>query len=426
MAVVMETAAIKNGGYAKRPLDIGGIRDDFPSLSHRNSNGQSIVWLDNSATTQKPRCVIDALTDFYTNYNANVHRGYYEWGQRATEAYEGTRKRLADFIHADAAEEIIFTRGATEALNALAEIIGQRYFQPNDEVIVTELEHHSNQIPWQMQQTKRGIRIKGWRLEEDGRLDPSRLEELLTPKTKLLAFSHLSNVLGLIPSVKEIITRAHANGTLVVIDAAQALAHVPIDVKDLDCDFLVGSAHKAYGPTGAGFFYGKRALLGTLPPYHGGGTMMETVEIDRFTPAEVPFRFEAGTPPIADIIGFGVAIDYLRQFDWEALSKHEEDVVQYAEERLSALPFIRLAPCPTRRTAVVSFLVDGLHPHDIASLVCDDNVALRAGFHCCQPLMKRLGYPGGLVRASFGLYNTREDVDRLVSALERAVEVFKR
>ena len=415
-----------NKERVKRAFDVSIIKKDFPSLTQCNSNGQSIVYLDNSATTQKPQCVINALTDFYTNYNANVHRGYYDWGQRATEVYEGTRKRLAAFIHADAAEEIIFTRGATESLNALAEIIGQRYLKADDEVIVTELEHHSNQIPWQMQRTKRGIRIKGWRLEADGRLDLARLEELLTPKTKVLAFSHLSNVLGWVPPVKDIVARAHTNGTLVVVDAAQALAHVPINVKDLDCDFLVGSAHKAYGPTGAGFFYGKRSLLEKLPPYHGGGTMMETVEIDTFTPAEVPFRFEAGTPPIADIIGFGVAIDYLQQFDWTELLKHEDDVVHYAEEALSSLPYVHLAPCASERTAVVSFQIDGLHPHDVASLVCDDNIALRGGFHCCQPLMKRLHYPSGLVRASFGLYNTREDVDRLISALEHAVKVFKR
>ena len=416
----------RNVEHLKRALDVSGIRKDFPSLAQRNANGQSIVYLDNSATTQKPQCVINALTDFYKNYNANVHRGYYDWGQHATEVYEGTRRCLADFIHADSAEEIVFTHGATESLNALAEIIGQCYFQPDDEIIVSELEHHSNQIPWQMQQAKHGVRIKGWILEEDGRLDPARLDALLTPKTKLLAFSHLSNVLGTLPPVKEIIARAHANGTLVVVDATQALAHIPIDVKDLDCDFLVGSAHKAYGPMGAGFFYGKRALLETLPPYLGGGTMMETVTVDFFTPAEVPLRFEAGTPPVADIIGFGVAVDYLQQFDWQDLLGYEEGVIRYAVEALSSLPYVRLAPCPSERTAVVSFLVDGLHPHDVASLVCDDNIALRAGFHCCQPLMKRLHYPSGLVRASFGLYNTCEDVDRLVQALDRAITVFKK
>jgi cysteine desulfurase/selenocysteine lyase len=402
------------------------VRRDFPALNQRDTEGRSIVWLDSSATTQKPQCVIDALVDFYTHYNTNVHRSYYEWGQRATEVYEGVRDRLATFIGASCPEEIVFTCGATEGLNALAEIIGQRYFQPGDEVIVSELEHHANQIPWQMQQKKRGIRIKGWTLDENGCLDPKKLDTLLTKKTKLLSVSHLSNVLGLVPPIKEIVARAHANGTFVVIDAAQALAHVPINVKDLDCDFLVGSSHKAYGPGGAGFFYGKRTLLEELPPHHGGGTMMETVTVDSFTPAEVPFRFEAGTPPVADIIGFGAALDYMRQFDWSDLLAQEDAVVQYAEKTLSLLPFVHLVGNPPQRTAVVSFLVDGLHSHDVAGLVCDKNIALRAGYHCCQPLMRRLNCPSGVVRASFGMYNTCEDVDRLAEALEYAVKVFKK
>jgi cysteine desulfurase/selenocysteine lyase len=417
---------VGNTQRLKRKFDISDIRKDFPAIIQCNSDRQSIVYLDNAATTQKPQCVINTLVDFYGHYNANVHRSYYDWGQRSTEAYEGTRKRLANFINADSADEIVFTHGATESLNALAEIIGQRYLQPNDEIIVSELEHHSNIIPWQMQQSKRGVIVKGWSLEEDGSLNIERLDSLLTPKTKLLAFSHLSNVLGTIPPVKEIIKRAHSNNTLVVVDATQALAHLQINVKTLDCDFLVGSAHKAYGPMGAGFFYGKRDLLESLPPYLGGGTMMETVTIDSFTPSEVPLRFEAGTPPVADIIGFGIAIDYLQQFDWHDLLLYEDDVLQYAVECLSSLPYVRIAPCTSKRTAVISFLVDGLHPHDVVSLVCDDNIAMRAGFHCCQPLMKRLNYPSGLVRASFGLYNTHEDIDRLILALDRAVMVFKK
>ncbi|MBP5190985.1 MAG: cysteine desulfurase [Opitutales bacterium] len=405
-------------------FDVQAARNDFPALTQRDAKGQPIVYLDNAATTQKPQKVLDALMDFYTRYNANVHRGYYEWGQRATEAYENTRKRLANLIGAADPQEIIFTRGATEACNALAEIIGQRYFQPDDEIILSELEHHANQIPWQMQQTKRGVRVKGWHVKEDGELDLSQLDSLLTAKTKLLTVTHVSNVIGTVPPLREIIRRAHANGTLVVIDAAQALAHLPINVQTLDCDFLVGSGHKMYGPMGSGFFYGKRALLETLPPYHGGGTMMETVTIDSFTPAAIPARFEAGTPPVADIIGLGAAIDYLQQFSWKSLMAHEDQVIAYAEKTLSQFPRVHVVGHPPQRTAVLSFVIDGIHPHDVASLVSDHHIALRAGYHCCQPLMHRLQYPGGVVRASFGLYNTCEEVDRLAQALEKVFTVF--
>ena len=307
-------------------FDAKTIRKDFPALTYCNAQGDPIVYLDNSATTQKPQCVIDALEDFYLHKNANVHRGFYEWGNLATQAYEGARKTLADFIGAEHVEEIVFTRGATEAINCLAEIIAQHHFQKEDEVIVSELEHHSNMIPWQMQQIKRGIHVKGWQVDEDGNLDVKQLDQLLTPKTKLLAVTHVSNVVGTTPDLKNIITQAHANGTMVLIDASQAVAHLPIDVKTLDCDFLVGSGHKMYGPMGSGFFYGKKELLEALPPYHGGGTMMETVYIDSFTPAAIPSRFEAGTPPVADIIGLGEAIQYLRQFTWESLTAYEDKV----------------------------------------------------------------------------------------------------
>ena len=406
-------------------FDAKVIRKDFPALTYCNAQGDPIVYLDNSATTQKPQCVIDALNDFYLHKNANVHRGFYEWGHLATEAYEGTRKTLADFIGAEHVEEIVFTRGATESINCLAEIIAQRHFQKDDEVIVSELEHHSNIIPWQMQQTKRGIRVKGWQIDEDGNLDLKQLEQLLTPKTKLLAVTHVSNVLGTTPDLKAIIAQAHANGALVLVDASQAVAHLPIDVKALDCDFLVGSGHKMYGPMGSGFFYGKKQLLEELPPYHGGGTMMETVYIDSFTPAAIPSRFEAGTPPVADIVGLGKAIDYLRQFTWESLSAYEDKVVVYAEHALQSIPGLQILGHPQKRTAVISFNIDGIHPHDVATVVNDHNIALRAGFHCCQPLMRRLKCSGGAVRASFGLYNTCEDVDRLVEALKNALSLFK-
>lgn len=276
-----------------------------------------------------------------------------------------------------------------------------------------------------MQQTKRGIRVKGWQIDEDGNLDLKQLEQLLTPKTKLLAVTHVSNVLGTTPDLKAIIAQAHANGTLVLVDASQAVAHLPIDVKALDCDFLVGSGHKMYGPMGSGFFYGKKQLLEELPPYHGGGTMMETVYIDSFTPAAIPSRFEAGTPPVADIVGLGKAIDYLRQFTWESLSAYEDKVVVYAEHALQSIPGLQIIGHPQKRTAVISFNIDGIHPHDVATVVNDHNIALRAGFHCCQPLMRRLKCSGGAVRASFGLYNTCEDVDRLVEALKNTLSLFK-
>jgi len=412
-----------NSSY--KVFDAETIRKDFPALSYCDRNGNPIAYFDNSATTQKPLCVIDALREFYLHSNANVHRGFYEWGQLATEIYENTRKRVADFLGADFVEEIVFTRGATESINCLAEIIGQRYFHEGDEVIVSELEHHSNMIPWQMQQSKRGIHIKGWPVDMDGNLDIAVLEKLLTPKTKLLAVSHVSNVIGTIPPLKEIIRVAHANGTFVLVDGTQAVAHLPINVKDLDCDFLVGSGHKMYGPMGSGFFYGKREILNELPPYHGGGTMMETVYIDSFTSAEIPSRFEAGTPPVADIIGMGKAMAYLQQFSWESLTTYEDQVVDYAEKALKALPRVHVIGQPNKRTAVISFLVDGVHPHDVATIINSYNVALRAGFHCCQPLMRRLRCPVGVVRVSFGIYNTCSDVDRLIGALHHVLTIFK-
>ena len=404
--------------------DFQRIRDDFPALSFRDEKGQSIVYLDNSATTQKPQCVIDSLVDFYHNMNANVHRSFYEWGRRSTEAYEETRALLAEFIGARSPKEIVFTRGATEAINCLAEIIGQRYLKPGDEILVSELEHHANLIPWQMQQDKRGVRVKCLPIDEKG--DLQNLEKFLTPQTKILALTQVSNVLGTTPELKPIIAQAHAYGTWVLVDSAQAIAHLKINVQDLDCDFLVGSSHKMYGPMGAGFFYGKEELLEELPPYHGGGTMMETVFMDSFTPAAIPGRFEAGTPPVADIVGFGVAIKYLQQFDWHALVRYEDEVVAYAERVLGGIKGVSIVGHPLKKTAVVSFTVDHIHPHDIATLVNGKNIAVRAGFHCCQPLMRRLACKGGVVRASFGIYNTTQDVDRLAEALQSAINVFEK
>lgn len=410
---------------SKRAIDITQIRNDFPALTYCNAKGQPVVYLDNSATTQKPQSVIDTLNDFYLNKNSNVHRSFYDWGKLSTEAYEKTRENLAQFIGAEFKEEIVFTRGATEAINCIAEIFGQRFLKPGDDVIVSELEHHSNIIPWQLQQQKRGIRVKGLRILPNGDVDLDQLDELLTPKTKLLAITHVSNVLGTVPPLKEIIAKAHANGTFVLVDGAQTLAHIPICVRELDCDFLVGSGHKMYGPMGSGFFYGKRSILEELPPYHGGGTMMETVFIDSFTPAGIPSRFEAGTPPVADIIGMGAAIDYLQQFAWKELTAYEDKVVRYAEKALQAVPHVRVIGNPQKRVAVVPFLIDGVHPHDVATIVNHDNIALRAGYHCCQPLMQRLNCKGGVVRASFGLYNTCEEVDQLVKALEHVLKIFK-
>lgn len=406
-------------------FDANQARKDFPALAYRDAQGRPIAYFDSSATTQKPQCVIDALVDFYQHYNANVHRGFYRWGELATEIYEGARKRLGQFWGTEDSHEIVFTRGATESINCLADIIGQRYFQPGDEVIVSELEHHANMIPWQMQQQKRGITVKPWLVDEAGDLDLAQLETLLTPKTKLVAVTHVSNVLGTIPPLKKIIEMAHANGTFVLVDGAQAGAHVRIRVKELGCDFLVGSGHKMYGPMGAGFFYGKREILEELPPYHGGGSMMETVTMTSFTPTEIPVRFEAGTPSVADMIGLGEAVKYLQQYDWDSLVASEDQVLTYAEKVLSDMPRIRIIGHPQQRTAVISFVIDGVHPHDVATIVNSYNVALRAGYHCCQPLMRHFKCNGGVVRVSLGLYSVREDVDRLVEALQQVLTVFK-
>lgn len=401
------------------------VKQDFPALSYCNANGQSIVYLDNSATTQKPQCVLDSLMHFYTTMNANVHRSFYEWGRLSTEHYENTRQLLANFLGARYPEEIVFMRGATEASNALATIIGQRYLNPGDVVIVSELEHHSNMIPWQMLQKTRGIQIRPWPVDLDGNLSMEQLDTLLTPEVKVLAVTQVSNALGTTPDTQKIIQKAHQNHTMVVIDGAQAVAHMPINVQTLDCDFLIGSGHKMYGPMGVGFFYGKKEILETLPPYHGGGTMMELVYMDSFTTAAVPSRFEAGTPPVADVIAFGKAIEYLQQFTWESLMAYEEQVVVYAEHALKAIPGVRIVGHPEKRTGIISFLVDKIHPHDVATIVNDQNIALRAGHHCCQPLMRRLNCKAGVVRASFGLYNTCEDVDRLAAAIRTALKIFK-
>lgn len=411
--------------FSKKDFNVYQARKDFPALAYCNTKGQPIIYLDNAATTQKPQCVIAALNDFYLNKNANVHRSFYDWGKLSTEAYEKTREKLANFIGAQFKEEIIFTRGATEAINCIAEIIGQHYFKEDDEVIISELEHHSNIVPWQIQKQKRKIRIKALSILQNGDIDPNQLDNLLTPKTKLLAITHVSNVLGTILPLKELIAKAHANNTLVLIDGAQALAHIPICVKDLDCDFLVGSGHKIYGPMGSGFFYGKRSILENLPPYHGGGTMVETVYIDSFTPTKIPNRFEAGTPPVADIIGMGAAIDYLQQYNWQDLIKHEDKVLCYAETALQSLPHVQVIGKPEKRTAAVPFLIKNVHPHDVATIVNHYNVALRAGFHCCQPLMRRLECKSGVIRASFGLYNTCKDVDSLIDALKSVFKIFK-
>ena len=409
----------------KRKFDAEEIKKDFRVFDSPDSNGNYLVYLDNSATTQKPACVVDSLVNFYTSMNANVHRSFYEMGTKATKAYENARVIIKNFINAKSQNEIVFTRGATESLNCLAEILGQRFINSGDEIIVSELEHHSNLIPWLMCAKKRNAKVIPLPVDSCGNVDLKTLDSLINKKTRIIAISHVSNVLGTIPPIKEIVEIAHANGSMVVIDAAQALAHIPVDVRNLNCDFLVGSGHKMYGPMGVGFFYGKAALLDQLPPYHGGGTMMDDVSMSGFTVADVPKRFEAGTPPVADVIAYSKAIEYLSQFDWAEMVEYEDNVVHYAENMLRDIPEITLIGCPDKKVAVVSFLVKDIHPHDISTIVNAQNVAIRAGHHCCQPLMKKFSCRGGVVRASFGIYNTLSDVDKLIITLKKAIKVFK-
>ncbi len=403
-------------------FDVEAARADFPILASR-VGGKPLVYLDNAASAQKPRAVIDAVRRFYESENANVHRGVHHLSQIASERYETARESLRRLLNARDQREVLFTSGATDAINLVATSFGQAFLKAGDEVLLTQMEHHSNIVPWQMLRDRAGIVLRVIPVTDSGELDLEAFDRLLTNRTKLVAMVHVSNALGTINPVREIIAEAHARGAAVLLDCAQAAPHLRIDVQDLGCDFAAIAGHKMFGPTGIGVLYGRAESLDRMPPHRGGGNMIRSVSFEKTTYADVPARFEAGTPPIAGAIGLGAAAEYLMNMDFRAAMAHEAELLDYATEQLRGVPGLRIIGTAAEKVPVISFTMDAAHPHDIGQLLDDDGIAIRAGHHCTQPLVQRFGVPA-TARASFALYNTRGEVDALVAGLHRVIEVF--
>jgi cysteine desulfurase/selenocysteine lyase len=401
-------------------LDVARVRADFPAL-HQQVNGRPLVYLDNAATTQKPQAVLDALLGFYSRDCANVHRGVHALSQRATDAYEGARETVARFLNARP-REIVFTRGTTEAINLVAYSYGSR-LSPGDEILITELEHHSNIVPWQMLAERTGARLRVAPIDDRGEIILEEFQHLLGPRTRIVAVAHVSNGLGTVNPVEEICRLAHTYGARVLVDGAQAVPHLAVDVRALDCDFYAFSGHKIYGPTGIGVLFGRWELLEAMPPYQGGGDMIRSVTFEKTLYNDPPYRFEAGTPHIAGAIGLAAAIEYVTRLGLEEIRRHEQQLLEAATRALEEIPGVRIVGTAAHKAAVVSFVLDGVHPHDVATVLDHEGVAVRAGHHCAQPLMERFGLPA-TTRASFALYNTLEEVDALARAVRRARELF--
>lgn len=401
-------------------LDVARVRADFPAL-HQQVNGRPLVYLDNAATTQKPQAVLDALLGFYSRDCANVHRGVHALSQRATDAYEGARETVARFLNARP-REIVFTRGTTEAINLVAYSYGSR-LSPGDEILITELEHHSNIVPWQMLAERTGARLRVAPIDDRGEIILEEFQHLLGPRTRIVAVAHVSNALGTVNPVEEICRLAHTYGARVLVDGAQAVPHLAVDVRALDCDFYAFSGHKIYGPTGIGVLFGRWELLEAMPPHQGGGDMIRSVTFEKTLYNDPPYRFEAGTPHIAGAIGLAAAIEYVTRLGLEEIRRHEQQLLEAATRALEEIPGVRIVGTAAHKAAVVSFVLDGVHPHDVATVLDHEGVAVRAGHHCAQPLMERFGLPA-TTRASFALYNTLEEVDALARAVRRARELF--
>jgi len=404
-------------------IDIEKIRTQFPVL-HQKVNGKPLVYFDNAATNQKPQRVIDALVNYYQGYNANIHRGIHTLAEKATKAYEETRHSMQKFINAKHVEEIIFTGGVTESINLVASSYGRALLKEGDEVIISGLEHHSNIVPWQMLCEEKKAILKVIPITEIGEIDLEAYRKLLSPKTKIVAVNHASNSLGTINPIKEIIQLAHEVNAVVLIDGAQAAAHLEIDVQDLDCDFYWISSHKMYGPTGAGILYGKEHLLEKMPPYMGGGEMIKDVTFAKTTYNDLPYKFEAGTPNIADVIALNEAVNFINTLGKEQIAEHEGELLDYAAEKLAAITGVKLIGTAKEKVAVQSFIVEGIHPFDIGQMLDARGIAVRTGHHCTQPLMDRFGIEG-TVRASFSIYNTKAEIDELVEGLKRVVNFMK-
>jgi cysteine desulfurase/selenocysteine lyase len=408
---------------ASRSLDVACIRADFPILSRR-VHGKRLVFLDSAASAQKPLAVIDAERDFYEAEYANVHRGVYWLSQRATDAYEGAREKVRRLLNARETREIVFVRGATEAINLVAQSYGRTFLAAGDEVLITHMEHHANIVPWQMLRDEKGIVLKVAPIDDAGELDLDAFARLIGPRTKLIAVTHVANALGTVVPVEAVTRLAKAYGIPVLIDGCQAVPHQAVDVQALDCDFYVFSGHKLYGPTGIGVLYGKAALLAAMPPWQGGGDMIRSVTFERTEYNELPWKFEAGTPHFAGAVGLGAAIAYVQSIGYDAIAAHESELLGYAVRELSKINSLRIIGQPCRRSGVVSFDLGGVHPHDIGTILDHDGICVRAGHHCAQPTMDRFGV-AATVRASFGIYNDRDDVDTLVAGLGTVGEMFR-
>jgi cysteine desulfurase/selenocysteine lyase len=406
------------------PLDIQKVRADFPVLSREVRPGVPLIYLDSTATSQKPSQVIDAMSEYYENYNANIHRGIHTLAEEATAAYESARERIARFIGAGSSKEVIYTRNTTESINLVAYSWGRANLSDGDLIVLTEMEHHSNIVPWQMIAEQVGAKVAYISVTEDGLLDMESYHSLLEQKPKLVGFAHMSNVLGTINPAKEIIALAHEAGALTMVDGAQSVPHFAVDVQDLDADFLAFSAHKMLGPTGIGILYGKKQLLKAMPPFLGGGDMIKRVQLDGFRPNNLPHKFEAGTPSIAEAIGFGVAIDYLTEIGMDKVAAHEHALTGYAMERLEEVPGVWMfGPSVDKKGGVVSFTFEGVHAHDISQIMDGSGVAVRAGHHCAMPLHDKYCIPA-TARASFYLYNTYDEIDKMIEAIYKVKEIF--
>ena len=411
-----------------RPVDVVDIRKiqaDFPILSHEIKPGMRVTYLDSTATTQKPLQVINVMDDYYRKSNANIHRGIHHLAEEATALYEDGRARIAKFINAPSAKQVIFTRNTTESINLVAQTWGRKYLQAGDLIILTEMEHHSNLVPWQLLVAERDLRLEFIPVDDDGLLDQEEYHQLLRQEPKLVAFTHMSNVLGTITPAHTMTAEAHAAGAKVLIDAAQSVPHFAVDVQQLDADFLVFSGHKMCGPTGVGVLYGRKELLEEMPPFLGGGDMIKKVELRSFKANSIPHKFEAGTPAIAETIGLGAAVDYLEQVGMDNIAAQEQVVVNYALERLAEVPGVTVfGPEGKERGGVTAFNLEGVHAHDVAQILDGDGIAVRAGHHCAMPLHDKLGIPAS-TRASYYLYNSVEDVDKMIASLYRVKEIFR-
>ena len=414
--------AVGRAGQGAGTFDVERIRQDFPIL-RRQIRGRPLVYLDNAATTQKPQAVLDALTEYYTSSNANVHRGVHLLSELATEAHEAARERVRAFLNARSTREIVFTRNSTESINLVAQAFGRWRVGAGDEVVISAMEHHSNIVPWQLMCEERGATLRVAPIDDAGELMLDALGELLGPKTRILAVTHMSNALGTINPVREIVAMAQAAKVPVLVDGSQAAYHLPVDVQALGCDFYVATGHKLYGPTGIGVLYGREAMLEAMPPFLGGGDMIRSVTFERSTWNDLPYKFEAGTPDIAGAVGLHAALDYLEAAGLDRVAAHEQQILAYATEALLALPGTRIVGTARRKASILSFVLEGVHPHDIGTIVDQEGVAIRTGHHCAQPVMERFGVPA-TARASFAMYNTRDEVDSFIRALERVRSIF--